>query len=80
VGNQPVPVAQIGGSADPDNNLGANWQYPDSVWIAINPLNGFASSAPAATGPMSVLAGTLAQPSVYDSQQFIRARSAGASE
>jgi prepilin-type N-terminal cleavage/methylation domain-containing protein len=45
-----------------DDSLGANWQYADSFWIAIDPLSGVAKTAeckPNATN-------------VYDSQAFIR--------
>lgn len=45
-----------------DDSLGANWQYPDSWWIAIDPLTGTVRSAecrPNAT-------------SVSESQRFIR--------
>jgi len=45
-----------------DDSLGANWQYADSFWIAIDPLSGVAKTAeckPNATD-------------VYDSQAFIR--------
>jgi prepilin-type N-terminal cleavage/methylation domain-containing protein len=45
-----------------DDSLGANWQYADSFWIAIDPLSGVAKTAeckPQATD-------------VFDSQAFIR--------
>ena len=45
-----------------DDSVGANWQYADSFWIAIDPLSGVAKTAeckPKATD-------------VFDSQSFIR--------
>lgn len=45
-----------------DDSLGANWQYADSFWIAIDPLGGVAKSAECKPGAASVV----------DSQEFIR--------
>lgn len=39
-----------------DDSRGANWQYPDSYWIAINPSNGLARSAECVRGELSAFA------------------------
>ena len=46
-----------------DDTVGANWQYADSSWVAIDPFTGLCKSAPCATGKTSVAA----------SQDYIRA-------
>ena len=45
-----------------NDSLGANWQYSDSFWIAIDPLSGIAKSAECKPSAASVV----------DSQEFIR--------
>jgi type II secretory pathway pseudopilin PulG len=45
-----------------DDSLGANWQYPDSYWIGIDPITGVAKAAECAPNRTSVV----------DSQDFIR--------
>lgn len=45
-----------------DDSLGANWQYSDSFWIAIDPLSGVAKTAECSPNPANVFA----------SQSFIR--------
>jgi prepilin-type N-terminal cleavage/methylation domain-containing protein len=45
-----------------DDSLGANWQYPDSYWIGIDPITGVAKTAECAPNRRSVV----------DSQDFIR--------
>jgi prepilin-type N-terminal cleavage/methylation domain-containing protein len=45
-----------------DDSLGANWQYSDSFWIAIDPLSGVAKTAECAANATNV----------FDSQSFIR--------
>jgi len=45
-----------------DDSLGANWQYPDSFWIAIEPLSGVAKTAECKPNAADV----------FDSQSFIR--------
>jgi hypothetical protein len=45
-----------------DDSLGANWQYPDSFWIAIDPLSGVAKTAECKSNATDV----------FDSQAFIR--------
>ena len=42
--------------------MGANWQYPDSIWIAIDPLTGAVRTAECATNSTSVT----------DSQAWVR--------
>ena len=57
--------ASGGGS---DDSLGANWQYPDSYWIGIDPFTGVAKSAeckPNAVGATDI-------ERLIDSQQWIR--------
>ena len=51
-----------GAAASADDSLGANWQYPDSYWIGIDPLTGVAKAAECAPNRTSVV----------DSQDFIR--------
>jgi prepilin-type N-terminal cleavage/methylation domain-containing protein len=46
-----------------DDTVGANWQYADSSWVAIDPFTGLCKSAPCAKGAASVAA----------SQAYIRA-------
>jgi prepilin-type N-terminal cleavage/methylation domain-containing protein len=45
-----------------NDTLGANWQYPDSTWIAIDPMTGIVRSA----------ACTVSQTSAINSQDWIR--------
>lgn len=45
-----------------DDSLGANWQYPDSFWIAVDPLSGIAKTAECKANSTDV----------FDSQSFIR--------
>ena len=45
-----------------DDSLGANWQYSDSFWIAIDPLSGVAKTAECTANATNV----------FDSQSFIR--------
>lgn len=47
-----------------DDSLGANWQYPDSWWIAIDPLTGTVRSAECRPNAISVT----------QSQEFIRSQ------
>jgi prepilin-type N-terminal cleavage/methylation domain-containing protein len=52
---------------DPDDDgVGANWQYPDSWWIVIDPMSGIVKSAQCA--PTNLLPAA----TFVDSQQFIR--------
>ena len=56
-----------------DDSKGANWQYADSTWIAIDPFTGVVKSAectPLATSPT---------PTVVDSQAWIRQALLGSS-
>ena len=39
-----------------DDTVGANWQYADSSWVAIDPFTGLCKSAPCVTGAASVAA------------------------
>jgi prepilin-type N-terminal cleavage/methylation domain-containing protein len=39
-----------------DDTLGANWQYPDSWWVAIDPMTGVARSAECVPGAVDVVA------------------------
>jgi hypothetical protein len=52
-------VSTLSGTND---TLGANWQYPDSTWIAIDPMTGIVRSA----------ACTVSQTSAINSQGWIR--------
>jgi prepilin-type N-terminal cleavage/methylation domain-containing protein len=45
-----------------DDSLGANWQYPDSYWVAIDPITGIAKAAECTPNTTDVI----------DSQYFIR--------
>ena len=45
-----------------DDSLGANWQYPDSIWIAIDPMTGAVRTAECVTSSTSVT----------DSQAWVR--------
>jgi hypothetical protein len=45
-----------------DDSVGANWQYPDSFWIAIDPASGIAKAAECAAAAADVVG----------SQAFIR--------
>jgi hypothetical protein len=38
-----------------DDTLGANWQYPDSWWVAIDPMTGVARSAECVPGAVDVV-------------------------
>ena len=49
--------------SDSDDTVGANWQYADSSWVAIDPFTGLCKSAPCATGFTSVA----------ESQAYVRA-------
>jgi type II secretory pathway pseudopilin PulG len=40
-----APVLPLPATAS-DDSIGANWQYPDSNWISINPLSGACRTAP----------------------------------
>jgi prepilin-type N-terminal cleavage/methylation domain-containing protein len=51
-----------------DDSLGANWQYPDSVWIAIDPMTGVVRSAECK--PNAVGANDTER--LLDSQEWIR--------
>ena len=60
---QSIRAGQAFATLDPsDDSVGANWQYPDSFWIAIDPASGIAKSAECAAGAANVVA----------SQTFIR--------
>lgn len=71
------PVFLLVGRADRANqtyvsnptvdNVGANWQYPDSFWIAIDPATGIVKTAECAT----VVSGSTVT-TVTDSQMWIR--------
>ena len=52
-----------------DDSVGANWQYSDSFWIAIDPFSGVAKTAECA--PQA----GLATDDVFSSQAFIRSES-----
>ena len=56
-------AAALGSS---DDSVGANWQYADSFWIAIDPLSGVAKTAEC------MKQSGLASDDVFTSQQFIR--------
>jgi prepilin-type N-terminal cleavage/methylation domain-containing protein len=45
-----------------DDTVGANWQYPDSFWVAIDPMTGVAKTAECFPGAASVI----------DSQRWVR--------
>jgi prepilin-type N-terminal cleavage/methylation domain-containing protein len=57
--------ASVGGS---DDSLGANWQYPESYWIAIDPFTGVAKSAECKPNPV----GSTDVERLIDSQDWIR--------
>jgi hypothetical protein len=50
-GQDPVATASLSAA---DDTVGANWQYADSEWVAIDLLTGIAKSAPCATGAADV--------------------------
>ena len=64
---------RAGNSYDPsagpaDDSIGANWQYPDSYWVAVDPLTGTSRTAEcdmATTGPSDIAR-------VIESQRWIR--------
>jgi type II secretory pathway pseudopilin PulG len=51
-----------------DDSVGANWQYADSYWIAIDPNSGIAKVAEVATGASNTTG------DVFGSQAFIRSQ------
>ena len=51
-----------------DDSVGANWQYPDSYWIAIDANSGIAKVAEVATGASNTSG------DVFGSQAFIRSQ------
>ena len=61
-----------------DDLLGANWQYPDSYWIAIDPITGLVRTAECApevsswNSPPSSWTGTLIEWKLFRSQDWIR--------
>jgi prepilin-type N-terminal cleavage/methylation domain-containing protein len=60
---QSIRAGQGAATLDPsDDSVGANWQYPDSFWIAIDPASGIAKAAECVAGAADVVA----------SQSFIR--------
>jgi prepilin-type N-terminal cleavage/methylation domain-containing protein len=56
------------GAGGPDDTVGANWQYSDSVWIVIDPFTGAVRSA----GCKPNAAGANDTEKLLDSQQWIR--------
>jgi prepilin-type N-terminal cleavage/methylation domain-containing protein len=56
-------VVPIAGS---DDSIGANWQYPDSFWVGIDPLSGVVKVAECAPG-----AGDVTDSQVYVRQSFL---------
>jgi prepilin-type N-terminal cleavage/methylation domain-containing protein len=60
---QSIRAGQAFAALNPsDDSVGANWQYPDSFWIAIDPASGIAKAAECAAGAADVVG----------SQAFIR--------
>jgi type II secretory pathway pseudopilin PulG len=60
---QSIRAGQAFATLNPsDDSVGANWQYPDSFWIAIDPASGIAKAAECAAGAADVVG----------SQAFIR--------
>jgi hypothetical protein len=62
-----------------DDSVGANWQYADSIWIAIEPLSGVCKTAAcdAKAVATTLASGTLSDPTTIsqalrDSQNYIR--------
>lgn len=56
VGRADRCIGEPNPSKDPDDDsTGANWQYPDSWWIAIDPMTGIAKSAECTPGATTVL-------------------------
>lgn len=56
------PYNSAGGGGSGDDTKGANWQYPDSYWIAIDPFSGATKAAEC----------TVSATTVLDSQLWIR--------
>jgi hypothetical protein len=62
-------AGQASAAANPaDDSVGANWQYSDSVWIAIDPFTGAVRSAECKPNA----AGANDTEKMLDSQQWIR--------
>jgi hypothetical protein len=59
VGQDPADLNQN------DDSLGANWQYADSTWVAVDPESGIATAAPCDPDPSG-------SASCSDSQDAIR--------
>ena len=61
-GNEYVAAANTSTGLEPDQRVGANWQYADSVWLCIDHNTGLVKQGPVAP----------AATTVYESQRFIR--------
>jgi hypothetical protein len=53
-----------------DDSVGANWQYPDSMWVGIDPISGICRSAPCD----AIAAAQTPPPGVTDQASEIRWR------
>lgn len=47
-GNDYAPILQTASTASQDDRIGANWQYADAYWVAIDNKTGLARTAPSA--------------------------------
>lgn len=61
-GNEYVAAANTSSGLEPDQRVGANWQYADSVWLCIDHNTGLVKQG--AVAPQAT--------TVYESQRFIR--------
>lgn len=71
-GNAYVAIPQPASTASQENRVGANWQYADAYWVAIDNKTGLARTAPSAAAAANKAGQFSPQDRYFMSQQAIR--------